>query len=239
MSSKESFKIVAIGDIHGRDIWRRILDKEIKSTDTIVFMGDYFDSFNINVEDQIENFKAILNLKITSPDNIKLLIGNHDFHYMKMGEKYSGFSETDHDRIEELVASAKDLLQMSYYAGGYLFTHAGVSQTWATNNGIDVHVEDSINKLFRTHPESFKYVMKDLSGYGDHIGQSPIWIRPRALVKDPLEPFIHVVGHTHRQNIEYYEGEDPARLILTDALDSGEYLTITEDGPSTSNIWEQ
>lgn len=36
-------KIVAIGDIHGRDIWEDIVKKE-HDADKIVFVGDYFDT---------------------------------------------------------------------------------------------------------------------------------------------------------------------------------------------------
>ena len=50
-------KLIAIGDIHGRDIWKQIVETE--QPDTVVFVGDYFDSFNIPGIDQIHNFKNI------------------------------------------------------------------------------------------------------------------------------------------------------------------------------------
>ena len=37
-------KLVAIGDIHGRDIWKQIVETE--QPNTVVFVGDYFDSFD-------------------------------------------------------------------------------------------------------------------------------------------------------------------------------------------------
>jgi len=58
-------KLVAIGDIHGRDIWRQILDKE--QPDTVVFVGDYFDSFDIPGLDQIYNFQNIIHWKLDNP----------------------------------------------------------------------------------------------------------------------------------------------------------------------------
>ena len=51
-------KLVAIGDIHGRDIWKQIVDQE--QPDTVVFVGDYFDSFDIPGKAQIDNFKNII-----------------------------------------------------------------------------------------------------------------------------------------------------------------------------------
>ncbi len=35
-------KIITIGDIHGRDFWKKILEEPM---DQLVFIGDYFDSY--------------------------------------------------------------------------------------------------------------------------------------------------------------------------------------------------
>ena len=51
-------KTIAIGDIHGLGYWKQILEKE--RPDRVVFVGDYFDSFNIPGIDQIHNFKNII-----------------------------------------------------------------------------------------------------------------------------------------------------------------------------------
>ena len=75
-------KLIALGDIHGRNIWKQILAKE-DNFDKIVFIGDYFDSKDgISVLQEIENFKEILELKKKFKDKVVLLFGNHDFHYL-------------------------------------------------------------------------------------------------------------------------------------------------------------
>ena len=38
-------KTLLLGDIHGRNIWKEIIKKE--TPDRVVFIGDYFDSFDI------------------------------------------------------------------------------------------------------------------------------------------------------------------------------------------------
>ena len=38
-------KTIAIGDIHGLSIWKDIINKE--NPDKVIFIGDYFDSFDI------------------------------------------------------------------------------------------------------------------------------------------------------------------------------------------------
>lgn len=75
-------KTVFIGDIHGRTIWKRIVKKEGQEC-KYIFIGDYFDSFDIPGIDQIHNFKEICEFKRENKDNVILLIGNHIFDYFK------------------------------------------------------------------------------------------------------------------------------------------------------------
>ena len=75
-------KIVLIGDIHGHESWKKIVEKH-SDADKIIFVGDYFDAWHINPAIQIFNFKEILELKASAPDQVVLLVGNHDFHYTR------------------------------------------------------------------------------------------------------------------------------------------------------------
>ena len=54
-------KLVAIGDVHGRNTWQQIVEQEQPTT--VVFVGDYFDSFDIPGIDQIHNFKNIIQIR--------------------------------------------------------------------------------------------------------------------------------------------------------------------------------
>jgi len=38
-------KIAAIGDVHGREIWKEIAEDASKNADKIVFLGDYIDPY--------------------------------------------------------------------------------------------------------------------------------------------------------------------------------------------------
>ena len=49
-------KTIIIGDVHGRDQWKQIVAQE-KDADTVIFLGDYFDSFNISAVEQMHNLK--------------------------------------------------------------------------------------------------------------------------------------------------------------------------------------
>ena len=55
-------KTIYIGDIHGRNVWKEIVE-EHKDADNIVFIGDYFDSFNIPGVVQLNNAKEIVEFK--------------------------------------------------------------------------------------------------------------------------------------------------------------------------------
>jgi metallophosphoesterase superfamily enzyme len=68
--------IVVLGDIHGRTIWKKIL--EIEHPDKVIFLGDYVTThYGISSETQIENLKEILTYKENNPDKVILLRGNH------------------------------------------------------------------------------------------------------------------------------------------------------------------
>ena len=78
-------KRVVIGDPHGR--WgyvKQIYDKE--QPDEVVILGDYFDSFNIDVYTQRDSYENIINLRKEhlkmNKGRFVMLIGNHDMHYM-------------------------------------------------------------------------------------------------------------------------------------------------------------
>ena len=85
-------KLIAVGDIHGRGFWKEVVEKE-KDFDKFIFMGDYFDNFPPMTQREIqENFAQILAFKKMNPDRVVMLIGNHDYHYIFEGQKYSGYN---------------------------------------------------------------------------------------------------------------------------------------------------
>ena len=69
-------KTLILGDIHGRTIWKEIIEKE--NPDKVIFLGDYVDTHQfISPRDQIENLEEILTYKEKNPDKVILLRGNH------------------------------------------------------------------------------------------------------------------------------------------------------------------
>lgn len=230
-------KTIICGDVHGRKSWRNIINKEDSDTSKIIFVGDYFDTHdNVSAQQQIENFKDIIAFKKSNPDKVILLTGNHDIQYIRgWKEHYSGYQTIYAIDIQELLESAlKDnLLQMCYVQNNFLFSHAGVTKTWCQNYDIDLNnIEQSINDLFKYKPHSFGFstnVGDNLSMTGNDITQSPIWVRPASLIKDKIDGFIQIVGHTVVNNIDVSKVSQ-FNVILIDALGTSEEYLIINNG---------
>lgn len=224
-------KLAAFGDTHGRDTWKTFV-KELDDADKIIFIGDYFDSITISFIEQLHNFKEILDFKRNDPDRVILLMGNHDLHYLpefiSIGEYYSGYQGTAWADIQShlLPAINNHEIQMAYSYDKYLFTHAGVTNTWCKEWGIDTtRIEDHINELFYQNPRCFGFNGYDT--YGDDITQGPCWVRPDSLRADRLKNYIHVVGHTKFKRV-VDDFADMLGAIYIDCLDtSEEFLTLT------------
>jgi len=226
-------KIIGLGDTHGRYNWKSIVSKEIEC-DKIVFIGDYFDSRDGHTTlDQIDNFLQILNFKRKNIDKVVLLIGNHDFHYLSdIKENYSGFQFAGSIAINEVLEGAikEGLMQMCYVNNNFVFSHAGITNTWMNRYPINVEtLELDVNELFNTRRRNFGFAMGDnFSQTGNDICQSPIWVRPPSLIADAIEGLTYVVGHTTVKELTI--DDKIPNIIFIDCLGTtGQYLVI-EDG---------
>ena len=228
---KQTMKTVILGDIHGRPHWKDIVVKE--QPDRVIFIGDYFDSFDdYNAAEQMWNFEQIINFKLSGKAEVIILIGNHDYHYMRgVTEHYSGYQHGAAPAIEQLLEDNKQHMQMCYQMDDYLFSHAGVSYDWLTVNKWEgwESVEEKVNDLWEYTPRVFGFAGWD--PYGDSVISSPIWIRPKSLQRanrDTLRnQFIQVVGHTERNKIDIEGKSTGGRYYYIDTLGtSGEYMVI-------------
>lgn len=240
-------KLVAIGDIHGRDIWKQIIAKE-QDADEFVFVGDYFDSFTVKGPDQINNFLDIIEFKKQSKVPVTLIIGNHDHHYYPGIDDSgtSGYQTLLAPSIKYVVNENKQYLQAAYQSDEFVFTHAGLSSEWLDDTIEDWNADnvvDKVNELFQYQPgkiayRSYKQVGDQVygaQGYGNEAFQGPIWIRPLALMnankKTLRKKIIQVVGHTPQDNIDIEGKSTGGRYYFIDTLEynQGQYL-IVKDG---------
>jgi predicted MPP superfamily phosphohydrolase len=199
-------RIISIGDLHGKNHWEKVINKY--DFDLLIFVGDYFDNLSgISNKEEILNFKNLLKYKEKYPDKVIILIGNHELHYLKgINEKYSGFQTIHKYDIQDILEEAlsKNYLKACHLEDNFLFSHAGVTKTWLNNVGYDYEekIDIFINDLFKYKPQNFKFTIgNNLSGYGDDICQSPLWVRPNSLIKDCVDGYNQVVGHTEDYQI--------------------------------------
>jgi hypothetical protein len=214
------------------------LNETDRDFDKVVFMGDYFDTFEpIGPLKQIENFRKIVEYKKKNAEKTILLFGNHDYHYLRSTEEsYGGFQPVYKAAFGDLIHNAinKYFMQVCFIYEHFLFSHAGISNTWADANNIDrKNLEQSVNDLFRYKPNRFAFTPgENYDRFGDDICQTPIWIRPKSLKRDRIPGFTHVVGHTPQRRLSI--GAD---IVLIDTIaTSGEYLQIINGEMSAIRI---
>lgn len=246
-------KNIYIGDIHGRDVWQKIVEDH-DDADNIVFIGDYFDAFDIDGLTQLRNVNNIVRYKkyreLDPTKKVYLLIGNHDMHYypnIKDRGGTSGFQPTMMFQFEQFFRENEGMFQMAVCIGNRLCTHAGVSSLflndvgyWTYDYGDESKVVDFLNDLFKHKPNIFTFAAYSdryngyVDGYGDNEGQSPIWIRPKSLQRsnkntDLKKMYIQIVGHTSQDQIDIKGKTTGGKYYYIDTLSKGEYL-IDKDG---------
>ena len=201
-------KIIAIGDIHGRDAWKKI---DVDAFDKVVFIGDFVDSRIISGYEIIQNFKAIIDLKMSMPEKVVLLLGNHDIHYLFYPDfPQNGLMKKSQKELTELFVTNKDLFQVAYQVKNFLFTHAGISKTWYGENlkyfgSNTISLGNILNDMYLDE-EAREVLFKAgrLRGGSDSCG-GILWADKSETDDDYLFGYHQIVGHTKVPEIERYE----------------------------------
>ena len=137
--SNETYSILIIPDVHGRNFWVEPVQQTLKNTDArIVFLGDYLSPYPGEFEydfeyetNAIEIFSKIINLKQAFPDRITLLLGNHDMSYRFSTEICECRTDyKNYESIRRMFLGNKDLFQLADEATingkHFIFSHAGI-----------------------------------------------------------------------------------------------------------------
>lgn len=222
-------KKVVIGDIHGRTIWKDIIERE--NPDKVIFLGDYVSTHdNISAEQQINNLEEILSYKEANSDKIILLRGNHDMDCC--GYYWAECFPTE-PKVKQVMSidplKSRFLFNTQWvYIDEELktiFSHAGVSQVWMD----DAHIQD-VHEINNLEPsEAFGFTPDNLYDHsGDSKTQPLTWIRPYALCKCNIEGWNQVVGHTPVQKGIYHAHNTVGQnnIWFCDALGINQYLII-------------
>jgi predicted MPP superfamily phosphohydrolase len=219
-------KIITIGDIHGRNSWKDIIDKyDISELHKIVFVGDYVDSFDISNEKIEQNLLDIINLKKENIDKVVLLLGNHDLHYIISNiNPTAGYRGEAYHTLNSIFKTNIDFFQMVYQEGNYIWSHAGITETYYRYvlDFVDNHrlkefidlmnYETVFNSLLAIN--EYKHLWKTTKESGG-VREYPSleWSRPNDVLCDNIPVLTQIVGHTNHETIQYLD-----RFIIVDNL---------------------
>lgn len=127
-------RYVIIPDVHGRDFWKKAIPLQNSETE-LVFLGDYFDPYDITPSQAIHNFDEMV--ATLDLEGCEFLIGNHDAHYLwDTFPKASRYSEQYAEDIKKRLLKLKnnhDVWDYTWFTinhVSYLLTHAGVNKAW-------------------------------------------------------------------------------------------------------------
>ncbi len=231
-------KTLVLGDIHGRTIWKDIIEKE--NPDKVIFLGDYVSSHDdITEEDQFKNLLDILDYYEANRDKVILLRGNHDVEALgyywaecwpKFYEKWR-FTANNNETKNRFIEDT----QWIYVDGKNLFSHAGVSRHWLDKT--QTSLENINNFSMDIRGELFRFTAgpdNPWDSYGGSIYQPCTWIRPGQLLEDHIDGYNQFVGHTTLTQV-VIEEKDNLTFCFCDALGNNSYATI-DDGDITINF---
>lgn len=163
------FKVLTVGDIHGRETWKEFIfgsiekfedwalecssgdyvrpweetiDLRFEDIDQVVFVGDYFDSFTVSNVIMKKNVEDLFLFKRCYPEKVVLLWGNHDVHYWDRDQQCSGFRGEMFFDFNEILRNNKHHLKLAHQVGNVLWSHAGVTDSFYKKIMFNKHKED-------------------------------------------------------------------------------------------------
>jgi UDP-2,3-diacylglucosamine pyrophosphatase LpxH len=218
---KKFKKYRVIGDIHGRKNWIDLVTPFDDDT-LYIFIGDYTDPYyyeGVTHKQMIEQILLMLQFKKEHPDNVILLVGNHDLQYIADIRETNRYDWLNAAQISKIFKENEELFYGVAYQIGekYLVTHAGVTldwyQKWIDYKKDDLTLErlcEQVNDLWHKNKEAFAFSKsaKMSDYYGSSSTHGPLWIRPTSLWEYNIFGFgsgkIQIVGHTR---FEHYRDE--------------------------------
>ena len=181
----------------------------------------------ISNEHLLQNLQDIIQLKKENPGDIVLLLGNHDLHYfdskIEKGTRYDFDLAPD---AKALFLNNRKLFQYAYQKDFCIFTHAGISHKWFTEDFKgDMHqnIAEQLNNPKQEQIESLYKYGFFRGGDIDAVG-GIFWADARELYQ-PLQGYTQIVGHNRVKDIVDHT-KNGGRIIFCDCLFNEHYLKI-------------
>ena len=229
-------KIAIIGDLHGKNCYKKLLKDKIDSFDKIIFMGDYSDDSWITFTDKeiVDNLKEVIEFKKKYKNKVELLIGNHDFQYIVGYPTASRYRETYAKEMHQIFSENEKLFKMIFIANDYIFTHAGITNGWGDYikkkyniEKISINnIEEEINKVYAAYKEDCNIVSFRRGGLNKFAG--PLWADTEDLLEDAWVGYNQVVGHNRVKPRSVIKKEN-YNIFLADHFDANQDVLLTID----------
>lgn len=229
-------RTIAIGDVHGLTNWKDIVNDPQNEGSRFVFMGDYFDPYeDIRPFNLFMNFLDILMFKTKHKDDVILLLGNHDMHYLnKDFPRGTRYNEGIAEGIEAIFEDDRRFFQYAYQEDNTIYTHAGISNDWWKNDFLPLVDESSLRyndgildvaSLLNNANEQQLQAMFQVSYWrgGDHNNGGIFWADKSETFDNPLQGFRQVVGHTRVPAIQANSTDSETQITFCDCLSTGAY----------------
>lgn len=221
-------KMVVIGDVHGLTSWEQVVEKHPGSK--FVFLGDYNDPYGHTISDEevLDNFRRLIDFKLAHMEDVTLLLGNHDMHYVDIETALlcTRFNINLSFDLMMLFDEYGYCFQNAYEEGKLLFTHAGVSEEWFANS-FQATTKNEIAMQLNNCSGRQKETLHHCGVHrGGKFSSGGIFWADKNELEHPLEGYIQIVGHNRVDNIEEYVGKNGAKILFCDSLHKGNYLTI-------------
>ena len=217
---------IVFGDIHGLTFWKKVVSENPGYR--FVFLGDYLDPYGyIETEQLMNNLKEIIQLKKDRPDDVVLLLGNHDLHYFCSDMVPS--SRFDFLIAKEASALFRENIHLFVYAyqvDNCIFTHAGISEEWFLYDFKGDATKNIAEQLNNPTPEQELSLCRCGEARGGEPGAfGGIFWADVSELYEPLPGYTQVVGH-NRVNDVCDHANNGGRIIFCDCLFYEKMLSI-------------
>jgi predicted MPP superfamily phosphohydrolase len=221
-------KTLTIGDLHGLPDWKKAGQEQY---DTIIFLGDYLDSFHLSDQIILRNLEEVIRFKQTYPDKVVLLWGNHEISYLHHQYRATGYRIRIGIIVKQMLNRHQDLFQVAFQVQNYLWTHAGVHQDFYDQKikpcvmESDINIAATLERLFKEMYPSLFEVGPERGGWDYKSTGGPFWLDSSRLLEKPRQGYHQIVGHTPVQTIEYhtpYKKDLNTSVTLCDCIERGD-----------------
>jgi hypothetical protein len=229
MEQNDKYKnkpIIVFGDIHGLRNWKKGVEENPACR--YLFLGDYLDPYaTIPRISLIDNLKEIIQLKKERGDEVILLLGNHDLHYIHLNiNPCTRFDYRIEKAAHALFSENIHLFAYAFQEDRRIFTHAGISEKWFFSDfygDLDKNIAQQLNN---PQPDQLPalYRCGALRGGDFHAVGGIFWADIDEL-NAPLQGYTQYVGHNRVGNIVKRTVKD-GEIIFCDCLYNGIWLKL-------------